>query len=257
MLLPNKNTLFIGKVVHAFHALPSTNGYAQELLAKSKPTDGTVISAGSQTQGRGQIGSKWESPAGQSLSLSVILYPNFLLARRQFELNIATALALRDALSAYAKSTVLIKWPNDIYLGPRKVAGILIQNQLSGQQVQHSIIGTGVNINQPGFPPELPLATSIGLDTGQEYEVDVIAAKYLHALEQRYLQLRAGHLSRLKRDYYQHLLGYQELRKYRLPNGRELIAEIAGVDEAGRLLLRTEGQLKAFGLKEIAFVPDI
>jgi BirA family biotin operon repressor/biotin-[acetyl-CoA-carboxylase] ligase len=257
LLLPNKNTLFIGKVVHAFEALASTNSYAQELLAKSKPTEGTVISAATQTAGRGQIGSKWESPQGESLSLSVILYPHFLLARKQFVLNMATALALRDTLSAYAKSEVSVKWPNDVYLGPRKVAGILIQNQLAGQQVQHSIIGTGVNINQPAFPSELPFATSLYLDTGVSYDLDEVAASYLLALEQRYLQLRAAQDARLRRDYYQHLAGYQELRTYRLPDGREFEAEAAGVDEAGRLLLRIDGRLQAFALKEIALVPDI
>ena len=257
MLLPNKNTLFIGKVVHAFQTLVSTNSYAQELLAKSKPSEGTVISAATQTGGRGQIGSKWESPEGQSLSLSVILYPHFLLARQQFALNMATALALRDVLSAYAKSEVSVKWPNDVYLGTRKVAGILIQNQLAGQRVQHSIIGTGVNINQPAFPPELPLATSLYQDTGTTHDLDEVAASYLQALEQRYLQLRAGQDARLRRDYYQHLIGYQELRTYRLPNGQVLTAEAAGVDEAGRLLLRIDGQLRPFALKEIALLPDI
>jgi BirA family biotin operon repressor/biotin-[acetyl-CoA-carboxylase] ligase len=169
----------------------------------------------------------------------------------------ATALALRDTLSAYAKSEVSVKWPNDVYLGPRKVAGILIQNQLAGQQVQHSIIGTGVNINQPAFPSELPFATSLYLDTGVSYDLDEVAASYLLALEQRYLQLRAAQDARLRRDYYQHLAGYQELRTYRLPDGREFEAEAAGVDEAGRLLLRIDGRLQAFALKEIALVPDI
>ena len=169
----------------------------------------------------------------------------------------ATALALRDALAPYAKSEVSVKWPNDVYLGPRKVAGILIQNQLAGQQVQHSIIGTGVNINQPAFPAELPFATSLYLDTGVINDLDEVAASYLKALEQRYLQLRAGHATWLRRDYYQHLVGYQELRTYRLPDGRAFEAEAAGVDEAGRLLLRSDGQLQSFALKEIALVPDI
>jgi BirA family biotin operon repressor/biotin-[acetyl-CoA-carboxylase] ligase len=257
LLLPNKNSLFIGKVVHAFEALASTNSYAQELLTKSKPTEGTVISAATQTAGRGQIGSTWESPEGESLSLSVILYPHFLPAIKQFELNMVTALALRDALSAYAKSQVSVKWPNDVYLGSRKVAGILIYNQLIGAKVQHSIIGTGVNVNQPGFPPSLPFATSLCLDTGEVHDLNEVAQAYLQRLEQRYLQLRGKQQGSIRRDYYQHLLGYQELRNYRLPDGDEFAAEIAGVDEVGRLLLRIDGQLHPFALKEISMLPDI
>lgn len=257
MLLPNKNTLFIGKVVHAFQALPSTNSFAKELLAKSKPIEGTVISAATQTAGRGQIGSKWESPEGQSLSLSVILYPHFLLVRKQFELNIVAALAVRDALMSFASSEVVVKWPNDVYLGSRKVAGILIQNQIAGQQLQYSIVGTGININQPEFSPELPYATSLLMDTGERQELDTVASHYLHALEQRYLQLRSG-TSRLKRDYYGCLLGYQEKRTYRLPNGDEFEAEAAGIDELGHLLLRLPGGgLQAYALKEVSLVPDI
>ena len=256
LLLRNKNTLFIGKVVLSFAELPSTNAYAQELLAKSKPIEGTVISAAAQTQGRGQIGSKWESPAGQSLSLSVVLYPHFLTAQQQFSLNIMTALALRDALAPYARSVVEVKWPNDVFLGGNKVAGILIQNQLAGSRVQHSIIGTGVNVNQPGFPEGLPLATSLSLDTGTEHDPERLASDYLLALEQRYLQLRAGQHSRLIRDYYQHLIGYQSPRQYALPDGKVITAEIAGVDKSGKLLLRREGKLEAFGLKALRLLPE-
>ncbi len=252
----NKNTLFIGKVVLSFAELPSTNAYAQELLAKSKPIEGTVISAATQTQGRGQIGSRWESPAGQSLSLSVVLYPHFLNAQQQFNLNIMTALALRDAIAPHARSAVEVKWPNDVFLGGKKAGGILIQNQLAGSRVQHSIVGTGVNVNQPAFPESLPMATSLYLDTGTEHSLDTLTSGYLLALEQRYLQLRAGQHNRLIRDYYQHLIGYQSLRQYALPDGRVITAEIAGVDKSGKLLLRHQGELSAFGLKEVRLLPE-
>ncbi|MCB0545397.1 MAG: hypothetical protein KDC70_17850, partial [Saprospiraceae bacterium] len=92
------NTLFIGKVYHRFDQLPSTNDHAAELIAKSTPPEGTVIRAASQTAGRGQFGSRWESAAGKNLTLSVILYPDWLEAGAQFHLSMATALALHDTV---------------------------------------------------------------------------------------------------------------------------------------------------------------
>ncbi|MBK9336717.1 MAG: biotin--[acetyl-CoA-carboxylase] ligase [Lewinellaceae bacterium] len=130
------NTLFIGKVYHRFDALPSTNDYARELLAKSKPPEGTVLRAASQSAGRGQYGSRWLSAAGQNLTLSIILYPKWLQVAEQFRLSEAVALAVRDtvvaALPHASGAGVLIKWPNDVYLSDRKIAGILIQNALNG-----------------------------------------------------------------------------------------------------------------------------
>ncbi|MCB0573965.1 MAG: biotin--[acetyl-CoA-carboxylase] ligase, partial [Saprospiraceae bacterium] len=177
------NTLFIGKVYHRFDQLPSTNDHAAELIAKSTPPEGTVIRAASQTAGRGQFGSRWESAAGKNLTLSVILYPDWLEAGAQFHLSMATALALHDTVYSIVQnlpdesllkagepstvyrlpstvhrppSTVKIKWPNDLYLGDRKAAGILIQNSLSGAHLQSSILGIGLNVNQPEFDPSLP-----------------------------------------------------------------------------------------------------
>lgn len=250
--MPNKNTLFVGKVIHHFEALPSTNLYALELLSKSKPSEGTVISAAAQTAGRGQLGSGWHSPAGESLSVSVILYPSFLQARRQFYLTITAALALRDTLARYAENPVLIKWPNDIYLGTGKIAGILIQNQLAGQAIQYCIIGSGINVNQTAFPAELPQAVSLYQDTGQRQAPDELLDHYLLNLEQRYLQLRAGNTDRLLSDYYEHLLGYQIYKTYTQPDGAPFEAQIVGIDEIGRLKLRTsDGKEQAFGLKEV------
>lgn len=96
----NKNTLFIGKVIHHFEQLPSTNSFANDLLAKNKPSEGTVISASNQVAGKGQHGSIWETSANQNITLSVILYPTFLLPKHQFWLSQAVALAVRDFVSA-------------------------------------------------------------------------------------------------------------------------------------------------------------
>ena len=93
------NTLFTGKVYYRFDELPSTNDYARDLLAKSRPSEGTVVRAASQSAGRGQFGSSWVAEPDANLTLSVILYPNWLKITDQFRLSEAVALAVRDTVS--------------------------------------------------------------------------------------------------------------------------------------------------------------
>ena len=134
----NKNTLFIGKVVIQLPKVDSTNLYAQSLVAKSKPSEGTVISTYNQRAGRGQIGRKWESEPGKNIAFSVILYPGFLAIRQQFLLNQMVSLAVLDLVAKYTEKAVKVKWPNDIYIEDGKVCGILIQNTLAGRRIQSS-----------------------------------------------------------------------------------------------------------------------
>ena len=129
-----------------FEVLSSTNTYATELLAKTTPSEGTVISAGFQEAGRGQIGSSWTASAGKNLLLSVIPYPRWLAARQQFTLSQAVALAVADTISSATGKMAEVKWPNDVYLEGKKLAGILIQNSLSGTYLQNAVVGIGLNV---------------------------------------------------------------------------------------------------------------
>ena len=253
LLLPNKNTLFVGKVLHHFPTLDSTNKYASELLAKSKPIEGTVISTDHQTAGRGQIGSKWESQPGKNITLSLILYPDFLSVRRQFSLNLAISLAVRDFLAKYSQKQLKIKWPNDICFSNRKIGGILIQNTLSGAVFSASVIGIGVNINQEHFPDDLPNPTSLKLQTGRTYELEVLIPELCKHLEFRYLQLRQGKEDQLKSDYYRHLLWYRKEALFRFPAGGEFPGRIVAIDDEGKLNVETGGETRSFGFKEIVF----
>lgn len=249
-----KNTLFVGKVLHSFDVLPSTNTHAQHLIAKSAPKEGTVITASFQSEGRGQIGSDWNSPPGENLLMSVIFYPTFLLPRQQFVLTQAAALAVRDLVQSYAKLPVQVKWPNDVFVENRKVAGILMQASISGPSLQSCVVGMGVNVNQLSFPPELERATSLALATGQQYVIDEIRDKLCVFLEQRYLQARAGQNKQIKAEYMDALLGYRKAALYRKPDGSTFTARIEGIDEGGKLLLLHDGKQEAFQLKEISLV---
>lgn len=210
-----------------------------------------MIITAHQTAGRGQRGNTWEAAPGENLTFSVVLTPTFLRVSDQFQLNIITALAIRDALQAYTTQAVRIKWPNDILVGDRKICGILIENQLQGQRFQHVVAGIGLNVNQLRF--SLPTATSLALVTGQTYDLPRVWEDILQHLETRYLQLRQGAAGALRADYLRHLYGMGEVRAFEAA-GKPFDGTITGIDDAGRLCVQTTHGLRTFGLKEISFV---
>lgn len=252
------NTGFIGKVYHRFDQLASTNDYAAELLAKSKPPEGTVVQAASQSAGRGQYGSHWHSAPGQNLTLSVIFYPSWLPIDAQFRLNEAVALAVFDTLDSLPgrpqTALLRIKWPNDIWLGPLKTAGILLQNSLKGRSLDSTIAGIGLNVNQLEFPPEAPRAISLAQEWGHTFDLDALAHQLFACLERRYLQLKSGQTDALRADYHQRLLGWKTTRSFRRPDGSVFSGEIQGVAEDGQLMVQTARGTEMFGLKEIQFL---
>ncbi|HMQ47862.1 MAG TPA: biotin--[acetyl-CoA-carboxylase] ligase [Saprospiraceae bacterium] len=250
----NTNTLFTGKVLFEFEELTSTNDYAIEMLAKTKPTEGTVISATLQTAGRGQIGSRWLANAGENITMSIILYPTFLMARRQFLLSQFCALAIRDMIAQHVDAAVSIKWPNDIYVHHRKIAGILIQNTLSGQFIQNSVFGMGININQVDFPAELPNATSLAQCTGSVYDLKTVRDQCLACFEQRYLQLKQQKIDLIQSDYLKHLHFLGENTRFENAAGLIFSGTITGTDESGQLLIDTKWGEQAFEPKSIRFL---
>ncbi len=255
-MLQNLNTLFVGKVLLEFPNLPSTNAYAIELLSKSRPIEGTVISTANQTDGRGQIGSKWFSLPGENLTCSVILYPGFLNIKQQFMLNIITSLAALEAIQHYLPNhNCLVKWPNDLYVDNQKTGGILIQNSLQGQHIQSTVIGLGINILQKEFPKDIPNATSLKLlAPDRSFSVENVLTLFCENLEKRYLQLKGGKQSHLKDSYLNHLLGFEKDRQFQKPDGTRFSGRITGITEDGRLIIFSEGQDLFFSLKEVVFI---
>ena len=117
----------IGSKIERINELGSTNNYAATQLLTKRLQEGTVFVANSQLDGRGQVSNKWESEPGKNLTFSILLFPDFLEIMRQFEISKAISLGVADFLKEHTDQ-VSIKWPNDIYIGNRKVAGILIEN---------------------------------------------------------------------------------------------------------------------------------
>ena len=245
----------MGKFVHHHDQLPSTNAHLHELAAREVLPEGTVVSTYQQTAGRGQTGNVWTSGAGENLTLSVLLRPKFLQPRHQFLLTQAVALAVRDTLAEHAAS-VCIKWPNDLLIGARKVAGILIQNTLSGSTLERSVIGMGINVNQATFPPELPNATSLHRATGGTFALKALANQLYHHLESRYLQLRGGRYVGLHTEYMEHFYRLDQPTPFlEIQAGTEFTGIPEGISERGELVVRrANGNRDFFGMQEIKWL---
>jgi len=256
MKLISSNSLFIGKVASYLASVDSTNIFANNLLSKSTPIEGTVIYTDNQYAGRGQIGSKWESAVGENIILSVILHPKFLPIQTQFKLNQVVALAVYDLLEAYISPVdqLSVKWPNDIYIKDKKIGGILIENKLKGSLLASSIIGLGLNINQINFSPDLPNPTSLLLETNKRQDTYDLIGLFCEHLERRYLQLKAKQYHDLDQDYLKALYGYQELRIYKIAATKAIFeGKIIGISPEGKLQIETIYEVLEFYFKEVIF----
>lgn len=248
-MLPN--TLFIGQQLYFLPVCDSTNSEAHQLLNKNKAIEGCTVVTSEQTNGRGQRGNTWDAEPGKNITLSVVLSPNFLAVRQQFYLNMAVSLAVLDLIREQGAEDTQLKWPNDLYFKDKKIAGILIENSINSQTLQHSIVGIGLNVNQQKFG--LATATSLAIILNHEIPLEPLIAGLLENLEKRYLELRNGKLAKLKYEYLQVLYRYQEEHLFSI-NGKQVSGVIVGVDEDGRLGVEIEKELHYFGFKEIAYI---
>jgi len=247
------NTLFVGKVLLHFPRLASTNEYAFKLLENQNVVEGTVISTTEQFRGKGQMGNTWQSTPNENIAMSVIFHPHFLLPTQQFYLNIAITLAVRETLAAYIEG-VQIKWSNDILINSKKVVGVLIQNNLSAQKIQSSVVGIGMNINQQHFSSEFEHASSLFLESGQKSDLEEVMQGLCKNLELRYLQLKQKRYSMLRQSYFEHLFRFEEWSWYETAEGIPVKGKIVDVLETGQLVMQHNTSEKTYNLKEIRFL---
>lgn len=251
-------TLFVGQNSIHLKVIDSTNSYASDLLRETKPPEGTLIYSFEQQNGRGQRGNKWESEPNKNGALSIILYPFFLRADEQFLLTKIVSLAVADLMAELLSNTdkmreIRIKWPNDIYIGSQKIAGILVENSLRENNIRYSITGIGININQTAFQSGLN-ATSLALQAGKEFELRDVTTQLCAFLEARYLQLKAGKTETIGAAYLQRLYQLEQWCWYETGSSR-FEGRIKGVTVYGRLRVEFKtGEMKAFDLKEIRFL---
>jgi BirA family biotin operon repressor/biotin-[acetyl-CoA-carboxylase] ligase len=245
------STLFLGKNLLILPECPSTNTLAAELAQAGQAPDGTVVITHHQTSGRGQRGNTWESGNGLNLTFSVVVHPVFLLASGQFHLNKAFALSIHDTVSRHTSAPVHVKWPNDIMIGGKKVCGILIENQLTGNQLGRSVVGIGLNVNQQNFSS--PLAGSVSVSSGKPIDLPMLFEELLQSIEWRYLQLKNNKFGELDNDYLRSLYRVNEVHSF-IIDGKASEGIIRGVDANGRLLMEIDNRMRSFDLKEIKYI---
>lgn len=230
----------VGRDIRVFEETSSTNDVA-ERLARDGVREGVAVFAESQTKGRGRLGRQWLSPSHKGLWFSVLLRPS-LRPQAATQLTVAAATSLVRAIHQVTGLRPEIKWPNDILLNGKKVAGVLTELSAELDHVKYIILGIGVdvNLNTSDFPSDLrKLATSIQMETGRSVRRAELAAAILRELDRDYSLVCSRRFSKLSDEWEAQCttLG----RRVNIRVGDRLIQGRAeSLDEDGALLLRTE-----------------
>ncbi|NOU60461.1 biotin--[acetyl-CoA-carboxylase] ligase [Marinifilum caeruleilacunae] len=244
--------LFSPQLIVRKNEINSTNNFALELIKSENPAAGTVVLTLNQTKGRGQQTNSWESESGKNLTISVILRPEFLPIPQQFQISIVISLGVYDYLRQYV-SGVAIKWPNDIYVGTKKIAGILIEHSIMGSVLSTSVCGIGLNINQSKFVSDAPNPISLSNCTGNVYDLEDELQNLLSCIERRYFQLENGFSHQLEKDYLDTMYWINEEHSFEDENGR-FTGKIVGISEMGQLRIEAEGEERIYNFKEVSFI---
>ncbi|MCR5819363.1 MAG: biotin--[acetyl-CoA-carboxylase] ligase [Bacteroidaceae bacterium] len=217
----------------------------------------TVVTADFQNAGRGQANNKWESAAGQNLLFSIKIHPHSLPPTKIFVLSEAIALAVRDAVDTALKESdvvghsVTVKWPNDIYADDKKIAGILIENELQGQTIARAIIGVGLNVNQESFVSDAPNPVSLFQLTGKVHERQFILGHIISVFTSLYECIQRCDYSLVHETYLQYLYRNNGIYEFKDSNG-VFEANIIEVKPDGIICLRdTYGNIREYAFKEV------
>ena len=231
----------------------SSNNYANQLIVSKQAVEGTVVLTYNQKEGRGQRGNSWESEAGKNILMSIVLFPGFLATENQFMISKVVSLALVEFLRKEIVD-VSIKWPNDLYVGNKKIAGILIENGVKGRNLFSSVLGIGLNVNQEKFISDAPNPVSLKQITGKEYELENVADEITDLVFEGYQKLKEGENEYINTQYFETLFRKNTWSKYR-KEGIEFVARIIGIGDFGQLRLEDKnGNVSEYMFKEVEFV---
>lgn len=241
-------------MLHYLKQVDSTNNYLKTLLQNDRPQELSMFVAEEQTLGRGQQGNHWFGDKGKNHTGSIIFYPGILPPALQYQLSKLISLGIIQTLQHFVKPDKLsVKWPNDIYYGNQKIAGILIESSILGNHLDYIIGGIGINVNQESFPEYLPNPVSLRMITQKHtslHQFNKLLQSEIYSLyTNEYLlgdQIDNDFLSRL---YLRNISS-----KFQ-SHGQIFTARIKGVDQYGHILLEHDnGRIMTYGFKEVEYV---
>ncbi|NCC46857.1 MAG: biotin--[acetyl-CoA-carboxylase] ligase [Bacteroidia bacterium] len=240
-----------------FETIDSTNSEAVRQFKECD--DFTVFASGYQTSGRGQKGTSWESEQGKNLTFSVVLKSEGIKAENQFVVSQIITIGIKRYLKSKGIEAK-IKWPNDIYVGDKKICGILIEHFLSGDTLSGSVVGVGLNVNQDKFSSDAPNPVSMKNILGKEFSLEEELQSLVGHFHEIYFPfinfISNATINRLDNEYTDSLYRLNEFHKYQETPGGEMIkARITGIDHNACLLLEKEdGTVKRYHFKEVKYI---
>ncbi len=234
-------------------AIDSTNSYLKKLLNKESLDDLTVVVSKHQTKGRGRNGNLWLNKPSLNLAFSIYKRFSDFEIDKKFMLNVISSISVYETLKKYNLLDLTIKWPNDIMTADKKISGILIENNIRGNRIKHSVIGIGININQSEFK-NLPNATSIFIETGKLNSVEKIAKELQEALEKNFNLFKINE-SELIKNYNSLLYKKNETSNFSLDDMSKFQGKIIKVGIDGEITIRVSNkQLSKYSESEIKLI---
>ncbi|MDP3358824.1 MAG: biotin--[acetyl-CoA-carboxylase] ligase [Lutibacter sp.] len=236
------------------NAIESTNLYLKKLAVEKELESYTVVSANYQSAGRGQMGANWYSEIGKNLTFSILIKFDAFEIERQFYLSMAVSLGLLAAIRFHISSPLFVKWPNDILAEKDKLAGILIENIVSGNVIKQTVIGIGLNVNQEQFPTTIGKVTSLKKLTEISFDTETLLESIVISIQNFVDYIERKEFQKLKDLYLKSLYKFENPAMFEDDKGLIFLGKIVDVCEDGKLEVELEDEkTRKFNLKEIKF----
>ncbi|MEI3381334.1 MAG: biotin--[acetyl-CoA-carboxylase] ligase [Dorea sp.] len=246
------DTKWAGSNVVYYDEIDSTNNRAKE-AGDNKAPQGTLFVADMQVAGKGRRGRVWQSPAGSSIYMTILLYPEISPLKAP-QLTLVMAIAVAEGIKEVTGLDTKIKWPNDIVVNGRKICGILTEMSTEIDYINHVVIGAGINVNQDDFPEDIrKTASSLKMELGKQVKRSELIAAIMKSFEKDYeIFVKTEDLSGLQELYNSMLVNLDRDVKVLEP-GNEYEAHALGINKTGELIVRTaEGEEKEIYAGEVS-----
>ena len=237
------------------NSVQSTNSYLKNISQEKTISDFTIVIANEQTEGRGQLGNSWQSEKNKNINMSVYKCFCDLEVNYNFYISIAVSLSLYEAFKSYSIKDVKIKWPNDIYVKNKKIAGVLIESSVNRGKITSAIIGIGINVNQKEFK-NLPQANSLCNILNKELDLESLFFILTSKLEITLLDIYNKEFKKLKHSFESNLYRKDVLSKFKFNDIMEQNGIIKGINKIGQLKVKFGDTIKTFNSKEIGLLVD-